>query len=513
MSSLLARVTAWDWKRVGLLPWEKYLLGMAGLVVLFCLSGTRWHQTTKTPAELAESARQSEELLRIPWPESQQRQFRQDDLSHQVDQRFFTAVDPRRFRLRVPFSPRLSAWQAFVDEPRWLPVEALLATSGRFILPLAADFALVEKPPLATENSSPDVRVRGVRYVAVRGLIPLQAQIEQIGKALHLDNPQQAAPLLEYLDFTLERQTAVAGPDPWAGNWQRLEIQSIFDIFQESPAPFSEIGPDEFFHPVLTMPLPAQFKGEWGTIGAHPLIPLRRVERQPAKFPGQQVPTPVVQHEPQLLLFRYFDFTVEPGDCYRYRVQLSLRNPNYERSLSQVRNGSIPLGETRETPFCLASVPVAIEQDTRYYLIRAGRSRNLTRTEAEFNIFQWDPQFGTTAGAQLKVAAGQRIGGKAKTQRLNAARSRLDLDEVVFASADILLDSFRSPRLDPTENNHPGWDVKRWKESADRGTFDQIVIMDRFGTLSGIDSISMRPELLREEQRLQAERQQWLQDM
>lgn len=510
MSSFVAWISEIDWKRVVFFPWEKGLLGLTVLVVLCCLSGTRWSQTTKTPAELVDSVKQSESrLYENAWPEREQQRLRYDDLPSRVNQRFFTAIEPMRYRFPIPFSYKLYPWQDLADEPRWLPVQQLIATAGHFVMPLAVEFAPVEKGPAAAdpERTFP---VRGVRCVAIRGSIPWRAQLEQIVQALHIDNSREAAPLVEYLDFTLERQTAVAGRDPWVGEWKRQETQSAVDVLQEGQAIAAEIVPDEYLHPVCTMPLPAQFKREWGAVAGHPLIPPRRVDLPPVKFPGKAPAAPVIISDPPIRLFRFLDFTVEPGECYRYRVQLTLRNPNYDRSLNQLRNESIRLGETRVTPFCAPSAPVAVERDMRYYAVRAVRSRNFARNEAEFNVFQWDPKFGTTVNAPLKVAAGQRIGGKAKTQRLNVASSRLDLEEVLFTSSDTLVDSFRSPQLDPAEHNHPGWDVKRWKESADRGIFDQFIIVDRFGGLSGVDTISTKPELQLEEQRLQAERQQWL---
>ncbi len=40
--------------------------------------------------------------------------------------------------------------------------------------------------------------------------------------------------------------------------------------------------------------------------------------------------TDVEEEEPEYWLFRFFDFKVEPGKSYRYRVQLVLENPNFD---------------------------------------------------------------------------------------------------------------------------------------------------------------------------------------
>ena len=43
----------------------------------------------------------------------------------------------------------------------------------------------------------------------------------------------------------------------------------------------------------------------------------------------------------RLLLFRYFDFSIEPGNAYRYRVKLKMRNPNYLRGYDEVVDQSV----------------------------------------------------------------------------------------------------------------------------------------------------------------------------
>jgi hypothetical protein len=51
-----------------------------------------------------------------------------------------------------------------------------------------------------------------------------------------------------------------------------------------------------------------------------------------------------------LLLFRYFDFDVQPGYAYRYRVKLKLMNPNYERPVNEVMDPAYAEGESRWSP-------------------------------------------------------------------------------------------------------------------------------------------------------------------
>ena len=59
------------------------------------------------------------------------------------------------------------------------------------------------------------INAEGRRFVSVRGLVPLKKQLDKFALALNIDVPAKAAELLEYVEFELQRQTAIEGPDPW----------------------------------------------------------------------------------------------------------------------------------------------------------------------------------------------------------------------------------------------------------------------------------------------------------
>ena len=54
---------------------------------------------------------------------------------------------------------------------------------------------------------------------------------------------------------------------------------------------------------------------------------------------------------PELLLFRFFDFHVVPGNAYRYRVRLKLKNPNFGRDPAKLLDASLREGRFRHTPW------------------------------------------------------------------------------------------------------------------------------------------------------------------
>ena len=80
--------------------------------------------------------------------------------------------------------------------------------------------------------------------------------------------------------------------------------------------------------------------------------------------------TPKIENK----LFRFFDFSAQPGKSYRYRVRLVLRNPNHNVPAQYLTNAQLAKGETRVSPW---SEPSDIVTIPRVKLI--GRRRAAAR--------------------------------------------------------------------------------------------------------------------------------------
>ena len=98
---------------------------------------------------------------------------------------------------------------------------------------------------------------------------------------------------------------------------------------------------------------------------------------------------------PEYRMFRFVDTTVEPGKTYRYRVQVSVRNPNYglpAQYLSQADLADKPiLAAKKSEPSPLAHVP-----DKTGLLVRAlrrGESRK-SKTGYEVLVLAENPETG-----------------------------------------------------------------------------------------------------------------------
>ncbi len=206
------------------------------------------------------------------------------------------------------------------------------------------------------------------------------------------------------------------------------------------------------------------------------------------------------------LLFRYFDVAVEPGECYRYRIQIEVVNPSYGRSPDEVREVSITEGETRTSPWSDPSPPVVVEKDVDYFLAGLPHSLAAAKYAAEMKIFQWDPDVGTFIADKLKLMIGQFIGGKAKTERLNVAVPSLTEEDVRFTSKDLLVDVNGPPAIAIDENADLGINRKDWSKLMNSGAFDLAVTINPAGELFANDPRSQDGLEKQDEKRVEEER-------
>ena len=117
---------------------------------------------------------------------------------------------------------------------------------------------------------------------------------------------------------------------------------------------------------------------------------------------------------PEYLLFRYFDFDVEPGVAYRYRVRLKLFNPNFNELPDNLAAESVGVGEFRDTPWSEPTpVPTSdkiLPEDANFFVDEVLAAKARTEAKAEVDLFQWIPEIGTTANKIVQVQVGQFVG-------------------------------------------------------------------------------------------------------
>tara|TARA_R110002095_G_scaffold212708_1_gene202328 strand:- start:66601 stop:68772 length:2172 start_codon:yes stop_codon:yes gene_type:complete len=400
---------------------------------------------------------------------------------------------------------------------------------------------------------------RGLRFIAVRGVFDLATQQDKLerslGDAYSMQN-MQTGKILEFLDFELQRKKAIQGNDPWAGDWEDVDIETSIEVLKESADFDPEVVNTGITDRVFTMPLPSRIAGFWYKVATHPRVEnftlsqeeieqelefnrlilnqykkshagekvfkekqkgfstlqlgMREIRNdlmsagQPEEMDSvyQGMTNSMRQENPsgeldekkliqklktsvtaagRLLLFRYFDFDLNPGETYKYRVRLVVRNPNYQRPIEEVVLPAVAEGETRTTPWSTDTAAVTAKQDVHYYLQNVRPPRGVNGTTAQFEVYQWYPKTGTTIHSVLKTAVGDEIGGEQAAELYDVAKEEYDAKATVeFDTQNYLVDAIPSPSI--RLEDHP--DLNLPKQTRGHLPIDaEAIIVDNLGNL------------------------------
>ncbi len=428
------------------------------------------------------------------------------------------------------------------------------------------------------------VAARGVRYVAVRGVFPLRQQVEKYQAALKV-TAADAGLMFELLDFVLERQAAIAGPKPWDGKWETVNVGSALEVLNEA-ADF-ELDPVQtgVTDAVITMSLPHRLLEFWGDHATHPNVRdfqlkpeemerelklqqklLEEYEKAQLKsepkikrrglYAGQNdirsmgqemmsspnatsmmagvmssmnsggggaggggaggggagsggagsggagggpMSVPDIQKRltanGRLLLFRYFDFDVQPGMAYRYRVKLKILNPNFERPPEEVTDDAFTKNPERATDWSNISNASVVPSSVDYFLKDVERDParddkvRTTKAVANISVYEWDSKLGTMLSDSLRIlSVGQFIAEKKKTIVVDAAApSYKEAEEFAFNTGDVLLDAAGDYDLSPDQHPELGLKPDKGRPLAKLGLLPEAVVLTSLGELKQLD--------------------------
>ena len=325
MKNLIAKLKSADYKQVAIDHGEKLVAGLLGLMLLFALLTTSWSTYEKTPQQLTtkvDGAKQA--IAGKKWAESEDAQkglysaaagLKRDQVlqlltsdtelrAKRVDEEIFKSV------YSTPLLESMVRSSEPATQPGLQAVESMVATAGRALI--AKNSATPGGQPIEESNpaDTPSRRrtVKGaggeiggagpgypgataggpmgsstypgmeagagyemgggateadaVRFVAVRGIVPLWRQIEQVKDALHLTH-RQAMAMVDYWDFHLERRSQPAGAkDAW-NEWAPVDIRAAKEMLRDSAGwdpPLIELSLTDS---VLTMSLPSRVVYNW----------------------------------------------------------------------------------------------------------------------------------------------------------------------------------------------------------------------------------------------------------
>lgn len=667
MKGLMAKLKGMPIKSILMTHGEKFVFGIVGLMVLLALASTTWGGFQKQPDELLTKATAAGTALHTgAWPEERQAAFKPSTYQAVATSMFdelnlVESMSP--FAYDKPMSFPIYAREEPDGEPEWpsapqdliadasvmvlgvnppLPTEEELAklqeeanaltappiaggtskTKGKQKNdPLAGPGAMMP-PAMGPESmgvgSSTGLQPRGQRYVAVRGIVNLFEIGRAIQKALHLETPAEGMALVEVIDFKIQRQKAIAGPNPWPDDsWQDVSLDRADEVLSEC-GQAADLVATECINPVFTMPLPTRLDGDYTKIISHPSLERFElskeqremeqrfnsallesagelgVEEQAGKrrgflkdqvdigglrsnfmgaggnmgevykkaginpaagaggggmmmpamggmMPPMGGPRPpmggprpggAMPGMPQpagpgmmggqggmvaqvganaagyLMLFRYLDFDVNPGEAYRYRVQLEFANPNYGMPLDKIKEASVAEGETRLTEWSQPSAPVVVKSDSNLFLTEVDK-RPRAKGEAKIQAYQWDPSLGTYIDSKMVARFGQFLGGLASSVRLDLGVPSFEEKQILFASKDFLLDTALPPAIVPADNPDLNLPVDSKQSKDVLGIPSEAIVLDEYGQLKVLDSITQQPLEKEISKKVEAERKPW----
>ena len=221
------------------------------------------------------------------------------------------------------------------------------------------------------------------------------------------------------------------------------------------------------------------------------------------------------------LLFRYFDFDVQSGYAYRYRVRLSLRNPNFD-STPEERAGADPAianGEERETPWSATSNAEVVPTSVNYFLKDVDRDpyreekikSNTAKPVAQLAMFDWDTQLGTMISDILNTySIGQYISEmKKETLVLDLVEQTLQKKKHQFATMDVLIDIEQDADL--IADQHPDLKLRteRSKSNVRVGVIERALVATDQGDLRLLDPYSELSEEEKLKKRVADERKEF----
>ena len=285
--------------------------------------------------------------------------------------------------------------------------------------------------PMGQNNA---VRGRIAGYVIVTGLIPMAKQAgeyRQRFESAGFRDPKRDSPL--WSDYLVERSETAAGePDAW----NKMDLKQIAKQSQEEWAGIQENPPTIFLLPESTAaapvagspsalgstgssycaPLPQLIAGEaWGTQAMHPwfIAYLKQKKRASEDASGAAPPEPTPESSPtnkgiEYRLFRFVDMNVEPGKSYRYRVRLSIWNPNLNLAAQHLSESTLAKAAKLVSTQSNVSLPVVVPESTSM-LVRSLRKEAMKRLKPgmiELLVLAPNSQTGTYSLRSLVTEVG-----------------------------------------------------------------------------------------------------------
>lgn len=316
-------------------------------------------------------------------------------------------VQPTYYRTETLWMPPLFPERLKRGEVPLFAVHDLNATSGLGAVPIDSNF------PLAGTLRSETGRV-GKRWAVITGLIPIKQQLDVYVNAYSASaypDPERDTPAYYY--YEIQRAEAQPGRAAADLQWTKLDIYQTtrknlalwggvsaadpVDPTYLAPVPSANAFPMAFPLPPVDKPfgeevahppeIPLLTKSQTELMKEEEKIQQKRLEkifdgseedilksdpftntpstaeraRRERDVEESEIKPVLVEH----YLFRFFDYDVEPGKTYRYRVRLYLVNPNYRLGENYLLDPALATERFLTTNFSDISNTVTIPLESR----------------------------------------------------------------------------------------------------------------------------------------------------
>lgn len=382
----------------------------------------------------------------------------------------------------------------------------------------------------------------GQRWIVVTGLVPIKEQtaayLQSFRQSVFFDSQRDIPDYSDYLVERVELNNAAEAANPdWtkAKKFTSRDAKTAVDSWASAGG--KELVADKYLESKLVFPLGPLVNQQWTADVAHePEIPVKkstdrdtgmgdRGERgirpeagldvrgdrgdplggegrgvrrgeqsdddspfadrakddKTTRKPDDKVADDVdTAKKPAFKLFRFFDFTVEPGKQYVYRVRLALYNPNRHLKTSLLKNPELAdLGHLL-TKWSDPTAAISVARDTRILAMSVQPARSSIDSTATILVTKWLKTKGIEAFLEKsKVGRGQLCDfprerfKPPKSARADGARAEVTVDFITDAT---LIDLHGGERLG--------------KKSTSPG---EILVLDSNGNLFVRDELDDSP--------------------
>jgi hypothetical protein len=199
----------------------------------------------------------------------------------------------------------------------------------------------------------------------------------------------------------------------------------MYDLRNNWPHYGADPVEEKFFPPTcggtgLIFPLGPRLNGVWGDDVSHPQLATR--SSPPVAAPSEDSdsfdndhrgnPAPKRTNDsisistmPDIRLFRFFDYDVQPAAKYRYRVKLLLRNPNYRVPVKYLESETFTENRTLDTHWSAPTPAIAVPAATTVVVAAA----NAARGWAQVKLVHFDLKTGDYQTGDFSIERGQVI--------------------------------------------------------------------------------------------------------